>query len=119
MIEGAPAAGALGVGSKPFAMGINDHLDAFAQVHESSTWKSLPESQAGGDGWKSGVIRMLSDPHQRVLFNLDGVDVWAGITRAAAGKGGATDWELLQLRYGEFPNVEFWQGGVKVRSPFE
>ena len=79
----------------------------------------MPESKLGGDAWKFGVMRILSDPSQRVLFNLDGVDVWAGLTRAAAGKGGATDWELLQLKYGNFPNVEFWQGGVKVRSSFK
>lgn len=100
-------------------MGINDHLDAFAEVHGSSTWKSLPESKLGGDAWKSGVMRMLLDPHHRVLFNLDGEDVWGGITRAAAAKGGATDWELLQLRYGDFPNVEFWRGRVKVRNLLE
>jgi hypothetical protein len=61
---------------------------------------------------------MLSDPNQRVLFNLDGVDVWGGVTRAAAGKGGATDWELLQIKYGDFPNLEFWQNGVRVGNPF-
>jgi hypothetical protein len=105
-------------GSKPFVMGIKDNLDDFAQVHGGTTWKSLPESQLPGDAWKSGVTRMLSDPNQRVLFNLDGVDVWGGVTRAAAGKGGATDWELLQIKYGDFPNLEFWQNGVRVGNPF-
>jgi hypothetical protein len=60
----------------------------------------------------------LEDPNQRVLFNLDGVDVWPGVTRAAAGRGGATDWELLQIRSGNFPNLEFWQNGQRVGSPF-
>jgi RHS repeat-associated protein len=109
---------AAGGGPKPFVMGIKDHLDDFAQQHGGSTWKSLPESQLPGDAWKSGVTRMLSDPDQRVLFNLDGVDVWQGVTRAASGKGGATDWELLQIKYGGFPNLEFWLGGVRVGNPF-
>ena len=61
----------------------------------------------------------LSDPRQRVVFNLDGVDVWSGITRAVSGRGGPTDWELLQLKTGSFPNVEYWLGGSRVRSPFE
>lgn len=81
--------------------------------------KSLPESQLDGDAWKMGVTRMLEDPNQRVVFNLDGVDVWRGVTRAASGRGGATDWELLQIRSNSYPNLEFWLGGVRVGSPFE
>lgn len=99
-------------------MRIKDHLDDFAQTHGGSTWQSLPESQLPGDAWKSGVTRMLSDPDQRVFFNLDDVDVWGGVTRAAAGKGGATDWELLQIKYGSLPNLECWQNGVRAGSPF-
>lgn len=53
------------------------------------------------------------------MFNVHDVDVWAGATRAASGKGGATDWELLELKYGGFRNVEFYKGGVRVESPFE
>lgn len=66
----------------------------------------------------AGVPGKLSDPNQRVLFNLDGVDVWPGVTRAASGRGGATDWELLQIRGGGFPSLEFWQGGARVGNPF-
>jgi hypothetical protein len=62
------------------------------------------------------VFADAAGPDQRVLFNLDDVDVWPGITRAASGQGGATDWELLQLRSGGFPNVEFWQGDVRVEE---
>lgn len=100
-------------------MGIKDHLDDFAATHGGETWKSLPESQLGGDAWKSGVTRMLEDSNKRVLFNLDGVDVWPGVTRAASGRGGATDWELLQIRSSSYPNLEFWQGGQRVGNPFE
>lgn len=69
--------------------------------------------------WKAGVLQKLRDPNQRVLFNLDDVDVWPGVTRAAGGRGGATDWELLQIRNGNFPNLEFWQGGQRVGNPFQ
>jgi hypothetical protein len=62
---------------------------------------------------------MLDDPGQRVLFNLDGVGVMGGVLRAVSGRGGATDWELLQLRNWIFPNVEFWLGGRQVGSPFD
>jgi len=96
-------------------MGIADHLDDFAKKHSADTWKDL----ANPINWKTGVLDKLSDPDQRVLFNLDDVDVWTGVTRAASGKGGATDWEMLRIRNGSFPNLEFWQNGEQVRSPFQ
>jgi hypothetical protein len=46
----------------------------------------------------------LADSSVTKLFNLDGVDVWGGVSRAAAGRGGATDWELLQIR----SNPQWW-----------
>lgn len=99
---------------KPFAMGISEHLDDFAHTHGADTWKQLDDPV----NWQSGVLKKLEDPDQRVLFNLDGVDVWPGVTRAAAGRGGATDWELLQIRGGSFPDLEFWKNGQRVGSPF-
>lgn len=99
---------------KPFALGIEDHLDSFADQHGATTWKQLEDPE----NWKSGVLEKLSDPNQRVLFNLDDVDVWGGLTREASGRGGATDWELMTIRYGNFPNLEFWQDGVQVGNPF-
>jgi len=101
--------------ARPFAMGISDNLDDFAATHGADTWTSLPDPV----NWQPGVLGKLQDPGQRVLFNLDGVDVWPGVTRAAAGRGGATDWELLQIRNSSFPNLEFWQNGQRVGDPFE
>ncbi len=99
---------------RPFAMGMRENLDDFAATHGASTWKNLDDPQ----NWQAGVLQKLSDPDQRVLFNLDGVDVWASVTRAASGRGGATDWELLQVRSVTFPKLEFWRGGVRVEDPF-
>ena len=79
-------------GGAPFAMGIEDHLDQFAASHGAETWKDLPDPV----NWKSGVLGKLSDPSQRVLFNLEGVDALGGVARASAGGGGATDSELLR-----------------------
>ena len=64
------------------------------------------------------MLEKLADPNQRVLFNLDGVDVGPGLTRAASGRGGATDWELLTMQQNNFPNLEFWKGGQRVPGPF-
>ena len=102
-----------GKAGKPFAMGLSEHLDDFAQKHGASTWKTFDDV----DNWKPQVLEKLSDPNQRVLFNLDGVNL-NGASRAAAGKGGATDWELLQIFQNQFPNLEFFKGGQRVGNPF-
>ncbi|MGH3566615.1 MAG: DUF6531 domain-containing protein [Pseudonocardia sp.] len=102
-------------GRRPFAMGIDDHLDDFARQHGATTWKNLDDPV----NWKPPVQAKLADPDQRVLFNLDDVDVWPGVTRAASGRGGATDWELMTMRNNDFPNLEFWHGGQRVGNPFQ
>ena len=101
---------------RPFAMGADQHLDEFAELHGASTWKDFEDAV----NWQPQVLEKLADSDQRVLFNLDGVDVWPGAQRAAAGRGGALDWELLQIQQNPgFPKLEFWKGGNKVRNPFE
>ena len=83
-------------------------------AHGAQTWKQL------GDvlNWKPGVLQKLADAEQEVLLNLDSVDARQGVTRAASGRGGATDWELLAIRDGGFPNLEFWLSGERVSDPF-
>lgn len=66
---------------------------------------------------KSGVLQKLQDLAQRVLFNLEGIDVWSAVSRVAPGKGGATDWELLQIQKGDFVNLEFWPGVQRAGNP--
>ena len=105
---------ATGPGARPFAMGIDDHLDDFARQHGADTWRNLDDTT----NWRPGVLEQLNDPNRRVMFNLDDVEVWPGVTRAASGRGGATDWELLQMRNNDFPNLEFWQSGQQVDNPF-
>ena len=101
--------------AKPFAMGIDDFLDDFARQHGATTWKQFDDA----GNWQPQVYARLADPEQRVLFNLDGIDsVWASVQRAASGRGGATDWELMMMRENEFPNLEFWQNGQRVANPF-
>jgi RHS repeat-associated protein len=84
----------------PFALGIDDHLDDFARQHGATTWKTLDDV----GNWKAEVTCRLADPDQRVLFNLKDVDAWPGASRAAGGRGRATDWELLQIQQNRFPN---------------
>ena len=67
------------------------------------------------------MLDKLADPNTQVHFNLDGVDVWGGISRAAAGRGGPTDWELLQIYQNpQFQEtIQFWKGGQPVANPFQ
>ena len=104
--------------NKPFAMGLTDQgLDAFAAAREADTWKNLPDPAR----WRSGVLEKLADPETMVHFNLEGVDAWGGVSRAAAGRGGPTDWELLQIYQNPhwWESIQFWRGGVSVPNPFQ
>lgn len=94
----------------------NKGLDAFAEARGASTWKNFADPM----NWKSGVIEKLADPNTMVHFNLEGVDVWGGVSRAAAGRGGATDWELMQIRQNPhwWDTLQFWKGGSPAPNPF-
>jgi RHS repeat-associated protein len=106
-------------GSKPFAMGLTNEgrLDEFARTRGATTWKELPDPAR----WKTGVLDKLADPTTQVHFNLDGVDAWQGASRAAAGRGGPTDWELLTIQQNPqfWESIQFWKGGVPVTNPFK
>jgi hypothetical protein len=87
-----------GVPSRKIALGIEPYIDSFARANDAESWKQF----AAGDplAWQAHFMEVMNDPNGEVLFNLQGVDVWAGATRAATGRGGATDWELTLLTDG-------------------
>jgi hypothetical protein len=93
-----------------------DTLDDFAASQGASTWKSFDDPL----NWKVEMTGQLSDPTVTKLFNLDGVDVWGGVSRAASGGGGATDWELLQIRSNPqwWNSIQWFKGGQSVSNPF-
>jgi hypothetical protein len=105
------------VNSQPLALGLSEYLDDFANMFGADTWKNFPNP----NNWKSGVLDALNDPSRTIYFNLDGVDVWAGVQRAASGRGGATDWELLQIKQNpqSWDRVQFWKDGQQVPNPFK
>ena len=102
---------------KPFALGIDDHLDDFARRYDADTWKQFDDVE----NWQPQVLDKILDPNQKVLFNLDGVDVWDGLSRSSAGRGGTTDWELLRVRENPqaWDTIDFIKDGVKVENPFK
>jgi hypothetical protein len=101
------------------ALGLSDRLDNFATTIGGQTWKQLvPESP---ELWRRKFLELLNDGQTRFTFYLDGVDVWAGMARAAKGSGGFTDWELLQLRMAKdsWKRITWMKDGVVVACPFE
>ena len=99
---------------QPLALGLQDAgLDAFAQARGATT--------ATGENWQATVLQKLADPNTTVHFNLDQVDVWPGVTRAASGQGGPTDWELLQIQQNPqfWDTIQFWKDGAPVANPFK
>jgi len=65
------------------ALGLGNRLDNFATGIGAQTWKQLvPDSP---ELWQSKFRELLNDGTTRFTFNLDGVDVWRGVARAARG----------------------------------
>jgi hypothetical protein len=104
-------------GSKPFAMGIEQGLDAFANARGATTWKSFEDVGI----WKYLVTEKLADSKTLVHFNLTGVDnVFTSAGRSTAGGRGATDWELLTIMQNpQWDNsIMWWNNGKQVSNPF-
>lgn len=78
--EGGEAA-ASAAKATPFAMGLEGDLDAFAKARSATTYKDFLDQA----NWRSQVFNKLSDPNTPVHFNLNGVDIWGGVIRAASG----------------------------------
>ena len=103
--------------SQPFALGLNNRLCEFASQQGANTWRNL----ADPENWQQGVLDKLADPNTPIYFNLDGVDVWAGLSRFGNGSWGPTDWELGQI----YQNPQWWstitwfQNGQPVTNPFQ
>jgi hypothetical protein len=100
------------------ALGIEDYLDDFAARHNAQTWKQWAAQDPLN--WKKYFLEYVSDLNNKIKFNLDGVDVWGGVNRSAAGRGGATDWELLQIRNNPqwWDRIEFIRNGQLHPNPF-
>jgi hypothetical protein len=69
----------------------------------------------------SGVrlVEIAGRDDTKILWDLTGVDVLAGLQRAAALRPGPTDWELLQFK--EHPDwlarTTWYENGLVVRCP--
>jgi len=104
--------------TKRFALGIDKYgLDDFAAKNGAETYKNYDKEM-----WRNTVLDKLADPNTEVLVNLDGVDSpWAAVQRVARGGGGATDWELFQIKTNPewWDNIKWFENGGEVPNPFK
>ena len=102
------------------ALGLREHLYDFAKSVGGSTWEEW--AAADPANWRSAFTRVVSNPANRVSFNLTGVDdPWLAAARAASGGIGATDWELLQVQSNPqwWNRITFFKNGKIVSNPYE
>lgn len=104
---------------KHITLGLDKHLDAFSKRVEGSTYKEWAKTDPLK--WKGYFIDELNNPANKVSFDLTDVNVWEGVSRAARGAGGATDWELLQIRQNPewWGRITFYNEGKVVPNPFK
>jgi len=67
------------------------------------------------------VLTALNDPRAEVFFDLRDVEIGAGLLRAASGRGGPTDWELLMIQQNPdwWPRIRWFLGDLPVANPFD
>ncbi len=111
--------GVSGDRSNRLALGLSDYLDDFADITNAHTWKNFTDP----NNWQQGVLEALYNSDMEIVFNLDGIDSpWKAVMRASSGYGGgATDWELWQIKMAEesWGRVTWYQNGKVVPNPFE
>lgn len=100
------------------ALGLTDDLKGFARRHSAQGWRQF--SKDDPVNWRARRLELMISEDVEIFFNLDGVDVWKGVTRASAGGMGGTDWELLQIfeNTAWWPRLTWWKGGQEVANPF-
>lgn len=100
------------------ALGLSDYLDDFSANNNAHTWKDFPDP----NNWKDGVNDALFNPDMEILVNLDGIDnPMLAVQRAASNRGGATDWELLQIKLtpSAWDRITWFLNGEVVSNPFD
>jgi hypothetical protein len=100
------------------ALGIAPYLDDFAQQVGGSSWKVWAKHDP--DNWKQYFMEVMSNENNPVYFNLQGVEVWPGVSRASRGANGATDWELLMIKQHPewWDRITFMNGSTEAANPF-
>ncbi|PTY02775.1 hypothetical protein DB347_22775 [Opitutaceae bacterium EW11] len=100
-----------------YALGLDAAgLDAFAESLNAKTLNGVFAQE-----WKAAFPEVMSNPNNKIFFNLNNVEVWPGVQRAAAGVGGATDFELFQISQNPqwWPRIQFMENGGAAANPFK
>lgn len=100
------------------ALGLDVYMDDFTRSLSAQSWKVF--SGDAPEEWQTRFLELMGSEHVTVFFNLDGVDVWRGLLRAATCRGGPTDWELLQIQQNPqwWPRITWLKRGEPVPNPF-
>jgi hypothetical protein len=111
--------GAMKAPGRKIALGLSDYLDRFATRRGAEVWWQF--AAARPSHWKYYLLEIVDDPSTTICFNLHGVNVWLGVTRAVTPRQTPTDWELLQIREHEiwWPRIEWWDEDDRTSNPFE
>jgi len=109
----------IGSNSETIALGLSGGLDEFTHVVNGKNWKQWAKEDPLN--WQLAFTEVVSNANNKVAFNLTGVDVLGGVQRAAAGRGGATDWELLMIRSNPqwWPRITWFKDGKIVSNPLQ
>ena len=101
------------------ALGLAESIEEFASRHGAETWEEFAREDPLQ--WTLVLLELADDPATRIFFNLHNVDVSAGLTRAASGRGTPTDGELLQIHEHPswWPRVEWWDNELRASNRFE
>jgi len=99
------------------ALGLDVHLQAFAEEHLAQTYRDW----GAGERWRDELVRIASEADTEIRWNLTEIDVVAGLTRAAARFGGPTDWELSLFHQNSdwLRRTRWYRDGVEVAQPVE
>jgi len=100
------------------ALGLDYYLKPFARGLSAQMWREF--SGDDPNEWQARFLEIMDTEGVTVFFNLDGIDVWKGLTRAASGRGGPTDWELLQIQQHPhwWSRITWMKGDRPVPRPF-
>jgi hypothetical protein len=92
---GARGGGSSSLSNITVTLGLEDYLETFTDsIPNGVNWKSWASEDLLN--WRSYFIQVMSDETNVIAFNLTGIDnVQSSVLRASAGRGGATDWELM------------------------
>ena len=111
-----------GKGGGNIALGVTEHLDAFAKNVNGTTWKTW-----GNQDFPTQFINTINNPVNKIHFNMTGpsgdmINAWKAVTEGSKGleASRATSWELFQIysNPNALERTTFYFDGQTIPNPF-